>query len=184
MAPLPLPLSDTPLSLAFISACDHPDVDPLEVNGLFIFREGENYTVSRKNEAPLFTGSRSEAVSFRSHAAYPQLFSTVVAGGRDYWLSAKDVELLDSLPIGEVVSGGAKGADTCGEHWAVKRGLPFRRFPADWDRFGTKAGPIRNDEMAKHARAVVLFPGNAGTDNMFRVAKLRKLVIFDFRGKA
>lgn len=180
MAPLPAP-QDARFR-AFLAFCENPDVVPLEVGGIFICRKGENYEATRADGTLLFSGSRKEAVSFRAREIYPELVPTVVAGGRDYYLSAEDVEFLDALPIGEVVSGGAKGADTCGEHWAVSRGVPFRRFPADWERFQSNAGPIRNDEMAKHAKAVVLFPGNAGTNNMFRVAKLRGLVIFDRRG--
>lgn len=47
----------------------------------------------------------------------------------------------------EVVSGGARGADSLAALWARKNGVPFREFPADWDRFGKSAGFRRNREM-------------------------------------
>lgn len=106
---------------------------------------------------------------------------TVIAGGRDYQLTAEDYARLDRLPITEVVSGGARGADTCGEMWATRTGKPVRRFPADWDKYGKSAGMIRNGEMAAYAEAVVLFPGGRGTDNMFQTAVRRGLVIYDYR---
>ncbi|WP_420828246.1 SLOG family protein [Ectothiorhodospira shaposhnikovii] len=46
-----------------------------------------------------------------------------------------------------VISGGARGADTLGELYAIARGLPFKRFPADWE-CGKAAGHWRNDLMA------------------------------------
>lgn len=82
---------------------------------------------------------------------------TIIAGGRDYSLTLSDEAWLDTLPIREVVSGGASGADAGGEAWAKKRGIPIKRFPADWKTHGRAAGPIRNRQMAEYADAVVLF---------------------------
>jgi hypothetical protein len=104
--------------------------------------------------------------------------SVIVAGGRDYRMTPQDEAWLDTLPIREVVSGGASGADAGGEAWAEKRGIPVRWFPADWDKYGRAAGPIRNRQMAEYADAVVLFPGGRGTDSMRREAERRGLTIF------
>ena len=43
---------------------------------------------------------------------------TIIAGGRDYNLTLSDEAWLDTLPIREVVSGGASGVDAGGEAWA------------------------------------------------------------------
>lgn len=69
---------------------------------------------------------------------------TIIAGGRDYKLTESDIDRLDSLPISEVVSGRATGADTDGENYAYFKGLPVKQFPADWKTHGKAAGPIRN----------------------------------------
>ena len=110
---------------------------------------------------------------------------TVIAGGRDYHLTHKDYQVLEwlkhILPITEVVSGTARGADIAGEFWAQKQGLDVTQFPADWEQHGNRAGPIRNDKMAKFAQAVVLFPGGRGTDNMARAAERHGCVVFDYR---
>lgn len=58
--------------------------------------------------------------------------------------------------ITEVVSGGARGIDTEGEHWADRRGCQIKRFLPDWDKHGKAAGPIRNRQMAEYGDALLL----------------------------
>ena len=114
----------------------------------------------------------------------------IIAGGRDYQFTARDRERLDGIPfVKEVVSGAAKGADTCGEEWARSKGIPIKRFPADWDKYGKNAGIIRNGEMARYVAcfgpggALALFPGGTGTDNMHLLAENHQLIIYDWRNK-
>lgn len=106
---------------------------------------------------------------------------TIIAGGRDYFLSREDFEFLKTLEISEVVSGGARGADKGGEIFATHNKIPLKIFAADWTKLGKAAGPIRNEQMARYAEAVVLFPGGKGTENMFQNAKKYKLNIIDRR---
>jgi len=104
----------------------------------------------------------------------------IIAGGRDYRFTDHDRAWLDSLPIGEVVSGGASGSDAEGEEWARSRGIPIRVFNADWNTYGRAAGPIRNRDMAQYADAVALFPGGRGTASMKREALAAGIRIFEF----
>ena len=69
----------------------------------------------------------------------------------------------------EVVSGKAAGADTLGERWAEERGVPVRRFPAQWGdvegkpereigyntrgAYWKRAGFERNEQMKRYAAA-------------------------------
>ncbi len=46
-----------------------------------------------------------------------------------------------------VISGGARGADTHAREACEKHGITFLEFPAEWDKHGRKAGPIRNQQM-------------------------------------
>jgi hypothetical protein len=110
------------------------------------------------------------------------LLIVVIAGGRDYQFTDEDKSKLDALPIAEVVSGGAKGADQFGEQWAESRGIPVRRFPADWKAHGRAAGPIRNRKMAEYADAVALFPGGRGTESMRKEAEKAGATVYDFTG--
>lgn len=106
--------------------------------------------------------------------------AVIIAGGRDYQFTEADIAKLDAISIREVVSGGASGADQCGEQWAESRGIPVERFPADWETHGRAAGPIRNRKMAEYADAVVLFPGGRGTASMQKEAEKAGLVVYDF----
>ena len=112
----------------------------------------------------------------------------IIAGGRDYEITKEDHFFLNDIllnagPISEVVSGGARGADSAGKWWAARTGIKVKVFKADWDTHGKAAGPIRNREMAKYADAVVLFPGGRGTNSMYEQAKAHGLTIYDRRDK-
>lgn len=108
----------------------------------------------------------------------------IIAGGRDHRLSDGELSRLDKEIkeiVSLVISGGATGVDSDGEAWAKSRGLPVQVIKARWTELGKKAGPIRNEEMARQADAVVLFPGGKGTASMYRLAKRYGLEIYDWR---
>lgn len=67
-----------------------------------------------------------------------------------------------------VLSGTARGADSLGEYWALTNGVPIESFPADWNRFGKRAGYLRNTHMAQRAQALIaLWDGQSrGTKHM------------------
>lgn len=75
----------------------------------------------------------------------------------------------------EIVSGGAPGADTLAVEFATERNIPFKIFPADWQKHGRAAGPIRNKQMAEYADAAIVFwDGKShGTQNM--IQQMREL---------
>ena len=56
-----------------------------------------------------------------------------------------------------VVSGGARGADKMGEDWAKSHGIDTLIFPAEWDKYGKRAGFIRNEDIIKNADFVIAF---------------------------
>lgn len=74
-----------------------------------------------------------------------------------------------------VIEGGAKGADRCGRMAAESLGIPVRTFPADWNKHGKRAGPIRNQLMldAGSPHYVLAYPlkGSIGTWDMINRAK-------------
>jgi hypothetical protein len=90
----------------------------------------------------------------------------------------KDSGWADS--IDEVVCGGAKGVDTIGKRWAEAMGIPVKMFNADWS-VGPGAGPIRNEQMAKDADALILvWDGSSrGSADMLRRAKAHGLRIHE-----
>lgn len=99
--------------------------------------------------------------------------------------------------VTEIVSGTANGADKLGERYAKAKGLPVKRFPADWNRYGKAAGHIRNKRMAEYADACVVFwdGESRGAKNMIDCArelnvptmvvkyKVRRFQIFNLCGE-
>lgn len=81
--------------------------------------------------------------------------------------------------ITEVVCGGTRGVDALGERWAKARGIPVRYFKANWSRYGLVGGPIRNEQMAHYADALILvWDGySKGSKNMLTIAQKNGLVI-------
>lgn len=84
--------------------------------------------------------------------------------------------------ITEVVSGCARGVDTLGERWAAKNYKLITRFRADWDQYGTRAGPLRNIHMGDYADALIaIWDGkSAGTKHMIQYMQKLKKPVFVF----
>ncbi len=113
----------------------------------------------------------------------------IIAGGRHF----DDYELLQTAmsqfireiePTSiEVVSGGARGADALGEHWAKDRGYPLTVFKADWDKYGKSAGYRRNAEMAEYADACMCFwdGESKGTKHMIDLSIKKNLISYTER---
>jgi hypothetical protein len=73
-----------------------------------------------------------------------------------------------------IINGKAKGADRVATDWAVTNLVPFEEYPADWNKYGRGAGPVRNKQMLDTGIDIVLaFPvGEAkGTRDMIRIAQ-------------
>lgn len=103
---------------------------------------------------------------------------TIVAGSRTI-IDIKHVtvavglaEEVANITITEVVSGTAQGVDQLGELLATARGVPIKRFPAQWGRYGRGAGYRRNAQMAHYADALIaIWDGQSrGTKHMIDLA--------------
>lgn len=102
----------------------------------------------------------------------------VIAGSRSYYPSMEQITeavAKSGFNITEVVSGAAAGVDCCGEKWAGLHKIPATLFPALWDKYSKKAGPIRNSQMAEYGDGLIAFwdGKSAGTKNM--IANMRRL---------
>jgi hypothetical protein len=108
----------------------------------------------------------------------------IIAGSRtftNYNLLKKHVDILrNKYNITEIISGCAKGADTLGEIYAELNNIPVKKFPADWDKHGKAAGPIRNKQMAYYGNILIAFKdkeNSIGTNNMIQQAEKRFLIV-------
>ena len=103
-----------------------------------------------------------------------------VIGSRNF----SDYKLLEStlaaLPeISQIVSGGAKGADSLAEIYAEKHQLPLVVFKPDWPKYGRGAGIVRNREIIEAADMVVAFwdGSSKGTASSLKFAKSKGILI-------
>ena len=102
----------------------------------------------------------------------------LVCGGRDFTDSATFHDAMQRLTEmwgcpGKLVHGAAKGVDAMAAAWADRMALDVAACPADWDKHGKAAGPIRNEDMlvTHKPNRVIAFPGGKGTADMVRRAK-------------
>ena len=60
-------------------------------------------------------------------------------------------------PCDEIVSGGAKGIDTCAAEYARKNNILLTEFLPQYPRYGRAAPIIRNKEIVNYADLVIIF---------------------------
>lgn len=80
----------------------------------------------------------------------------------------------------EIVSGTARGVDRYGEEFAQMSKIPVARFPADWDKYGKRAGYLRNEQMAEYAdELLALWDGESrGTKHMIDIMRKKDKPVF------
>ena len=110
------------------------------------------------------------------------MLAIIVAGSRsfsdrslmynklDYYLQKQEKIL--------IIHGGANGADKCVAMYAKDRNIKTKVFLPDWDKYGKKAGILRNIEMFEYASqfqnrgCVVFWDGKSrGTKNDIELAE-------------
>lgn len=113
----------------------------------------------------------------------------IIAGGRNVEWHLADKLVQEALEksgwkdsLSEVVHGGAVGIDSAAH--AMSKGVwPTKVFPADWNKLGKRAGPVRNRQMAEYADALIaIWDGESrGTKNMIEEATRCGLPVFIHR---
>jgi predicted Rossmann fold nucleotide-binding protein DprA/Smf involved in DNA uptake len=85
-----------------------------------------------------------------------------------------------------IISGGARGVDRLAGEYAVSQGIGFTEYPADWDKYGKRAGFIRNYAMVGAADAVIaVWDGTStGTKHSIEFAKSCGKRIFVYLNKS
>jgi len=102
----------------------------------------------------------------------------VVAGSRGFHRprylkvleeAIKQFEIEHNVTVTEIVHGGnMQSADFLGWLYASRYGLAVKVFPANWDKYGKRAGILRNLEQAEYGDGLVtLWDGTSpGTKHM------------------
>lgn len=76
--------------------------------------------------------------------------------------------------IGEVISGGAAGADTLGEKWAKMNHYPITIYYPRWGEYGRAAGPMRNTQIVARCTHLVAFPSKNGHGTQDSISKAKE----------
>lgn len=104
----------------------------------------------------------------------------VVGGCRDFFdyslISSHLDALLEGYPSTDTIvflSGHCSGVDQLTERYAAEHCYSVMLFPAEWNRYGRAAGPIRNKSMVEIADHIVAFwDGHSrGTASLIRLAR-------------
>lgn len=110
----------------------------------------------------------------------------IIAGSRgfnNYDLLKKECDafFVDKREIYDIViiSGGARGADKTGEKYAQDEGFALEIYPAQWKKFGKRAGYRRNEQMAEVADALIAFwdGSSKGTKHMIDIMNEKNLLV-------
>jgi len=74
-----------------------------------------------------------------------------------------------------IVSGGAPGIDSLAEQYAQNKDIPIKIYPADWDKYGRRAGPIRNTQIVDACTHLLALPDSKsiGTLDTIKKAELK-----------
>ena len=96
-----------------------------------------------------------------------------VIGSRN--LAVKNLEKY--LPEGttEIVSGGARGIDSCAKNYANANGIPLKEFLPNYDEFGRSAPLLRNLEIIDYADIVLAFWDGQSHGTKFVIDKCKKM---------
>ena len=112
-------------------------------------------------------------------------FRVLVCGGRNY--GSQDGQLdrlrrtldaaLDAAQsagkVAVIIHGNARGADLLADQYAREKSIRVLPFPADWNLYGRRAGPIRNKLMLTESQphVIIAFKGGSGTAHMMKIGR-------------
>jgi len=114
------------------------------------------------------------------------LMRVLICGSRDFHDIQAIQIVVDNLDTNDIiVHGCARGADTIAGWLAKRRGLTILEFPAQWNKYGKAAGPIRNKQMLDEGKPDKVFAfytdkkKSRGTANMVKQAKAAGIPVWE-----
>ena len=96
--------------------------------------------------------------------------------------SCKEFDIFSPKDI-VVIEGGAKGVDSLAGEVAKELGFRLLVYPAEWEKFGKMAGPLRNIEMLEDGKPDLVLAFHAdlskskGTAHMVKIAKKKGIEV-------
>jgi len=95
-----------------------------------------------------------------------------VVGSRNLWVDDLGKYLPDGVT--EIISGGARGVDTCAREYAIAHGIKLTEFLPDYDRYGRGAPLYRNITIIEHADLVMAFWDGKSRGTKFVIDKCKE----------
>jgi predicted Rossmann fold nucleotide-binding protein DprA/Smf involved in DNA uptake len=77
--------------------------------------------------------------------------------------------------VGEIVSGGAKGVDTCAADYAKRNYIKLTEFFPDYNKYGRSAPLKRNESIAEYADEALAFWGGASRGTQYTIKYFERL---------
>jgi len=100
----------------------------------------------------------------------------IIAGTRYYTPTSQEITAALAAKAWaptRVLSGTCRGADRQGGLWAAEHKVEVHWYMPDWERYGKRAGPMRNARMVQAADALLAFHDGVsrGTADVIRKAR-------------
>ena len=104
-----------------------------------------------------------------------------IIGSRSIEINSFNTYLKD-LDVDEIVSGGAKGVDTCAKKYALENKIKITEFLPEYERYGRAAPLKRNEKIARYADMAIAFwdsssKGTAYTINLFKSLNKKVIIV-------
>lgn len=103
----------------------------------------------------------------------------IIAGSRtltpSFGFIRSCVRMFEIQELKEIVCGMAEGVDSEGLHFGSHLELTIAKFPADWNKHGKAAGPIRNKQMAEYGDVLLLIWDGESRGSLSMKKEMQKL---------
>ena len=97
---------------------------------------------------------------------------TAIIGSRS--LTVTNLEKYLPADTTEIVSGGARGIDTCAREYTKRCGIPLTEFLPDYEKYGKAAPLFRNDLIVEYSDMVIAFWDGKSRGTQYVIRKCRE----------
>lgn len=98
---------------------------------------------------------------------------TAIIGSRG--LTVKNLEKYLPPETTEIISGGARGIDTCAREYAIAHSIKLTEFLPEYEKYGKNAPLKRNISIIENADLVIAFWDGKSRGTKFVIEKCREL---------
>ena len=96
-----------------------------------------------------------------------------IIGSRN--LAVENLEKYMPENVTEIVSGGARGIDTCAREYAIRNEIKLTEFLPEYSKYGRVAPLKRNEQIAEYADEVIAFWDNKSRGTEYTIRYFEKL---------